>query len=132
MKLKLEILQRLTSPNKCLVAVLLLVLISKRIGLAGLSEVINIGGHKAMLIEWSPHCYAQGVSLSYLPLFSPRRSLSTLTLPLPFLSYSSHTSPLETLNCRHRLFPPTALRKQALSEVDVGAAESLAVVRIQI
>lgn len=123
MKQKLESLQRLTNPNKCLIAGLLLVLIRKRMGLAGLSEVINIRGHKAMLIEWSPYCYAQGVSLSYLPPFSPKRSLSTLTLPMPFLSYASHRSPLETLYCRHWLFPPTALRKQALSEVDVGAAE---------
>lgn len=63
MKQKLESLHRLTNPFKCLIAVLLLVLISKRMGLAGLSEVINIRGHKAMLIEWSPHCHAQGVSL---------------------------------------------------------------------
>lgn len=123
MKQKLESLQRLTNPYECLVAGLLLVLISKRMGLAGLSEVINIRGHKAMLIEWSLHCYAQGVSLSYLPPFSPKCSLSTLTPPLPFLSYASHTSPLETLHSQHWLFPPTALRKQALSEVDVGAAE---------
>lgn len=63
MKEKLERRHCRTNPSKCLVAVLLLVLISKRMGLAGLSEVINIRGHKAMLIEWSPHCHAQGVSL---------------------------------------------------------------------
>lgn len=70
MKQKLESLHCLTNPSKCLVAVLLLVLISKRMGLAGLSEVINIRGHKAMLIEWSAHCHAQGVSLlaPFLPI----------------------------------------------------------------
>lgn len=63
MKKKLKNLYCLTNPSKCLVAVLLVVLISKKMGLAGLSEVINIRGHKAMLIEWSPHCHAHGVSL---------------------------------------------------------------------
>lgn len=118
MKQKLESLHCLTNPSKCLVAVLL-VLIRKRMGLAGLSEVINIRGHKAMLIEWSPHCHAQGVSL--LAPFLP--SLSNLTLPSLFLLYASHTSPLETLHRWRWLFPPTALRKQALFEVDGGAAE---------
>lgn len=104
-------------------AVLLLVLISKRMGLAGLSEVINIRGHKAMLIEWSPHCNAQGVSL--LTPFSPQSSSFQSDYPILFfffLLYASHTSPLETLHWRW-LFPPPALRKQALFEVDGGAAE---------
>lgn len=63
MKQKLETLYRLANPSKCLAALLLLVLISKRMRLAGLSEVINIRGHKVMLIEWAPHCNAQEVSL---------------------------------------------------------------------
>lgn len=63
MKQKLETLFRLANPSKCLAALLLLVLISKRMRLAGLSEVINIRGHKVMLIEWAPHCNAQEVSL---------------------------------------------------------------------
>ncbi len=120
MKQKLESPYCLTNLSKCLVAVLLLVLISKRMGLAGLSEVINIRGHKAMLIEWSPHCNAQGVSL--LIPFSSIPPQSNLTIPSLFLLYASHTSPLETLHWRW-LFPPTALRKKALFEVDRGAAE---------
>ena len=63
MKQELETLIRLANPSKCLAALLLLVLISKRMRLAGLSEVINIRGHKVMLIEWAPHCNAQEVSL---------------------------------------------------------------------
>lgn len=63
MKQELETLYRLANPSKCLAALLLLVLISKRMRLAGLSEVINIRGHKVMLIEWAPHCNAQEVSL---------------------------------------------------------------------
>lgn len=63
MKQKLETFYRLANPSKCLAALLLLVLISKRMRLAGLSEVINIRGHKVMLIEWAPHCNAQEVSL---------------------------------------------------------------------
>lgn len=62
-KQELETVYRLANPSKCLAALLLLVLISKRMRLAGLSEVINIRGHKVMLIEWAPHCNAQEVSL---------------------------------------------------------------------
>lgn len=90
MKPKLESLHRLTNLAKCLV-VLLLVLISKRMELAGLSEVINIRGHKVMLIEWSAHCNAQEVSL-FTPL-SPSLPLSNPTISSPFslvcLSYKS-------------------------------------------
>lgn len=63
MKQELETLDRLANPSKCLAALLLFVLISKRMRLAGLSEVINIRGHKVMLIEWAPHCNAQEISL---------------------------------------------------------------------
>lgn len=95
MKQKLESFHCLTNPSKCLVAVLLLVLISKRMGLAGLSEVINIRGHKAMLIEWSPHCHARGVSL-LTPFLSQSSSFQS-DYPIPFslvcLSYKSLGDP---------------------------------------
>lgn len=83
MKQKLGSLHCLTNPSKCLIAAFLLVLISKRMELAGLSEVINIRGHKAMLIEWFPHCHAQGASL-LTPFQS--QSLSSLCLSHPFFS----------------------------------------------
>lgn len=109
----------------------LLVVISKRMGLTGLSEVINIRGHKVMLIEWSPHFHAQGVS--FFTPFSLGHSISSLTPPPTFPSYASYTSPLETLYCWHWLFPPTALWKQALSKVDAGIAKRvLALVRKRI
>lgn len=94
MKQKLESLHCLTNPTKCLVAVLL-VLISKRMGLSGLSEVINIRGHKAMLIEWSPHCYAQGVSLltPFLSQSFPFRADSPIPFFLLCLSYKSLGDP---------------------------------------
>lgn len=124
MKEKLERRHCQANPSKCLIAALLLVLISKRMGLAGLSEVINIRGHKAMLIEWSPHCHAQGVSL-LTPFLSQSVSFhsDSPTLFFFFLLYASHTSPLATLHCWCWLFPPTALRKRALFEVDGRAAE---------
>lgn len=81
-------------------------------GLAGLSEVINIRGHGVMLIEWSPHCNAREVRL--FTIFLCHSSSFQSAYPIPF---ASHTSPLETLHWRW-LFPPTALRKQALFEVD--------------
>lgn len=88
-----------------------LVLISKRMGLAGLSEIINIRGHKAMLIEWSPHCNAQGVSL--LAPFSPNPPLSSLTIPSPFslvcLSYKSLGDPPLAL-----AFPTDSSKKTGL------------------
>lgn len=114
---KLESLHCLTNPFKCPAAVLLLVLISKRMGLAGLSEVINIRGHKVMVIEWAPHCNAQEVFL-----FTPNPALSNPTILSLFLLGASQTSPWETVYWCW-LFPLTALRKQALSEVDRGAAE---------
>lgn len=121
MKQKLESLHCLTNTSKGLFALLLLVLISNRMGLAGLSEVINIRGHKAMLIEWSPHCHARGVSLltPFLSQSFPFHPDSPSPFSLVCLSYKS----LETLHCWRWLFPPTALRKQALFEVDGGAAE---------
>lgn len=94
MKQKLESLHCLTNPSKCLVAVLL-VLISKRMGLAGLSEVINIRGHKAMLIEWSPHCHSQRVSLltPFLLQSFSFQSDSPIPFSLVCLSYKSLGDP---------------------------------------
>lgn len=95
MKQKLGSLHCLTNPSKCLIAAFFLVLISKRMELAGLSEVINIRGHKAMLIEWSPHCHAQGVSL-LTPFLSQSFSFHSDS-PTPFslvcLSYKSLGDP---------------------------------------
>lgn len=91
---KLESLRCPTDPCKCLVAVLL-VLIRKRTELAGLSEVINIRGHKAMLIEWSPHCHAVGVS-PFTPFPSqsfPFQSDSPIPSSLVCLSYKSLGDP---------------------------------------
>lgn len=72
-----------------------------------------------MLIEWSPHCHAQGVSL-LTPFLSQS---STLTRPPLSLLSASHTSPLENLRRWRSLFPPTALRKLALFEVHGGDPE---------
>lgn len=81
----------LANSSKCLAALLLTVLISKRRRLAGLSEVINIRGHKLMLIEWAPHCHAQEVSL-HSKLYSFQSDY-----PIPFslvcLSYKSLGDP---------------------------------------
>lgn len=81
-------------------------------GLAGLSEVINIRGHKVMLIEWSPHCNAQEVSL-FTP-FSPNPPLSNLTILSLFfflvcLSYKSLGDPLLVL-----AFPTDSSKKTGL------------------
>lgn len=131
MKQKLESLRCLTNPSKSLIAVLLLVLISKRMVLAGLSEVINIRGHKAMLIEWSPHCHAHGVSL-LTPFLSQSFSFHSDS-PTPFslvcLSYKSLGDPLLLALA----FPTDSSKKTGL--VWSGCMrcwESLALVRIQI
>lgn len=107
MKQKLETLYRLANPSKCLAALLLLVLISKRMSLAGLSEVINIRGHKVMLIEWAPHCNAQEVSLH-----SESCSFQS-HYPIPFslvcLSYTSLGEPPLVL-----AFPTDSSKKTGL------------------
>lgn len=88
---------------------LLLVLISERMGLAGLSEVINIRGHRVILIEWLPHCDAREEPLLH-HILQPDTPLSTFPHPP---SPASHASPLETLHWCW-LFPPTGSKKTDL------------------
>lgn len=97
---------------------LLLLLISERMGLAGLSEVINIRGHRVILIEWPPHCDAWEEPL-LRHILQPAPPLSNLNQPPPnpptpsLTPAASHASPLETLHWCW-LFPPTGSKKTGL------------------
>lgn len=98
---------------------LLLVLISERMGLAGLSEVINIRGHRVILIEWPPHCDAWEEPL-LRHILQPDTPLSNLTPPPPpkLLMRVPWRRSIGA-GFSHR----QAQRKQALFEVDGKAAD---------